>query len=101
MFDNEARKVLEIKSDFENELELSFLKMIKRYPPEFFPEKSLKIRKAFYTLGNDQKFWRDVIYGKERNSLGKNSPYIKSIKEKIGQKVKVDHPQQGHQSFSQ
>ncbi|MBF0297246.1 MAG: hypothetical protein HQK51_00890 [Oligoflexia bacterium] len=47
----EAIKILHLPSGFSNqEIENAYLKMIRRFPPEVFPEKATMIRKAYNAL---------------------------------------------------
>ncbi|MBF0312630.1 MAG: hypothetical protein HQK50_06195 [Oligoflexia bacterium] len=58
----DACKILRVSAgEAHDKIESAYLKMMKRYPPEFFPEKSLAIRQAYNFLVGDDEFWKHFI----------------------------------------
>lgn len=60
------------------DVENAYLKMIKRYPPEIFPQKVTKIRKAYNTLIINDEYMNELFFSEEINSdLTFLLPYLK------------------------
>ncbi|MBF0311932.1 MAG: hypothetical protein HQK52_00860 [Oligoflexia bacterium] len=61
LFDN-ALKILRCEChNSDADIEQAYQKMVKRYPPEFFPEKFIEIRKAYNLLIANDDFWKELL----------------------------------------
>jgi hypothetical protein len=59
---HEALSILKIiKKEGIEEVEAAYLKMIKRFPPEHFPEKSILIKNAYNVLVGNRDYWKTVF----------------------------------------
>ena len=60
-----AMQILRIKNEnmpiTKEEIEHSYQRMLPRYPPEKYPEKSLEFRSAYNLLINNDKYWKDFL----------------------------------------
>ncbi|MBL6991643.1 MAG: hypothetical protein ISR65_17815 [Bacteriovoracaceae bacterium] len=77
-----ALKVLRLQNKSEisdNDIESAFKKMLKRYPPEVFAEKSLEIRQAYALLSNSDEYWSEFIR-QERFDFSSMVSYVKNSK---------------------
>jgi hypothetical protein len=59
-------RIGEIPHNFKNEdlsdfFEKAYLKMLNRYPPEFFPERVIAIRRAYLRLSQDIEYWSEFF----------------------------------------
>ncbi len=75
----EALKILRLhtcQSPTHIEIEKAFRKLMRRYPAEVFPEKSLEIRKSYALLTNADEFWKDFI-SKESFDFSSIISYVK------------------------
>jgi len=97
MTKNEALKILGIlEENVSNDTvqKEAFLKMLRRYPPEQFPEKAEKIRLAFELLQQKEEYWNEFFRysSKLTNDLSFLAPYLapleKTQEESTSQELK-------------
>ncbi|MBF0300285.1 MAG: hypothetical protein HQK51_16305 [Oligoflexia bacterium] len=64
---NDAVEILRLKKDDSSEIpnkekiDEAYFKMLRRYPPEMFPERALLIRSAYNSLIANDDFWKGLI----------------------------------------
>ncbi|PCJ21106.1 MAG: hypothetical protein COB02_00530 [Candidatus Cloacimonadota bacterium] len=89
---NEATKILnlnKIDSIKSEDVENSYKKMIRRYPPENFPQKFEQISQAYKLLSNNDSFWTDFIQTEKldfsflTNYSNQKNNKLKKINEKL------------------
>lgn len=67
---SEAVAALRIKEEFwcnKEEIELAYQKMVRRYPPNLFPDKFRQIRAAYDLLANTNDYWQQFIKSETQN----------------------------------
>ncbi|MBF0208536.1 MAG: hypothetical protein HQK53_16795 [Oligoflexia bacterium] len=72
-----------------DELLRVYLKMMRRYPPEVFPEKAMQIREAYQVLAAGDDFWKEFIEGDELR-LDFLIPYIADTSQDFSDKSVFD-----------